>query len=126
MIKSARLKYTNNEGIPRLLILITVFSWFIFPLMAKQLYPLAFQIGFAVSLFLISAVAVIVFTRNKLALQTPHKVMLACWIGYIFILLLATIKSNSTYSLIQWCNLFAKFLFFVFLLLYMNMKYIVA
>lgn len=126
MIKSGLLKYAYKDGMPRLLVLITVCSWFFFPLMAKLLYPTAFNIGFVISFLLISAVTVIAFTRNQIALQTPHKVMLVCWIGYIFVLLLATIKSNSMYSLTQWSILYAKFLFFVFLFLYINLKYIIT
>jgi hypothetical protein len=41
-------------------------------------------------------------------------------------LLFATLESGSTYSLSQWCVLFTKFLFFSFLLLYMNGKYVVT
>jgi len=65
-------------------------------------------------------------SRNQLALQPLHKMMIVCWIGYLLALLLATLESGSTYSLAQWCILSAKFLFFAFLLLYMNVKYIVA
>lgn len=109
-----------------LLIFITVVSWFIFPLMLKQLNPMVFQIGFAICLLSVSAVVVLTATRNQLALQSLQKIMLACWVGYLFALLLATLESASTYSLLQWCFLVAKFLFFLFLLLYLNSKYIVA
>jgi len=46
--------------------------------------------------------------------------------GYLLALLLATIESASAYSLIHWCILFAKFLFFAFLLFYLNEKFIVT
>lgn len=125
MIKSSYSKYVNEEALRWLLVLITVFSWFVFPLMVKQLNPSVFDIGFVICLFLVSVIA---FTsiRNQLALQTTQKMMLACWIGYLCALLLASINSTSTYSLVQWGVLFAKFLFLAFLLLYMNVKYIVA
>lgn len=126
MIKSVYLKYKNEETIPWLLVFITVVSWFMFPLMLKQLNPLVFHIGFAICLLLVSAVVAITLTRNQIALQPLHKMMLVCWISYLLALLLATLESASTYSLAQWCILFAKFLFFAFLLLYMNEKYIVA
>lgn len=126
MIKGVYSKYVNEESMPWGLIFITVVSWFMFPLMLKQLNPLVFHIGFAICLLLVSAVVAITATRNQIALQPLHKLMLACWIGYLLALLLATLESASTYSLAQWCILFAKFLFFAFLLLYMDEKYIVA
>lgn len=126
MIKNAYLKCTNEEVMYWLLLLITVFSWFIFPLMAKQLSPTVFHIGFAICLIAVSVIAATSWKKNQLVLQPLHKMMLACWIGYLLALLLATLESGSTYSLSQWCILFAKFLFFVFLLLYANAEYIVA
>lgn len=87
---------------------------------------MVFQIGFAICLFSVSAVVITTATRNQIALQPLQKLMLLCWIGYLLALLFATLKSASTYSLIQWCFLFAKFLFFAFLLLYLNSKYIIS
>lgn len=126
MIKGAHSKHVNEKALRGSLILITVFSWFIFPLMAKQLDSSAFNIGFAICVFAASTGAAITLTRNQLTLQPLQKLMLVCWTGYLLALLFATLQSASTYSLVQWCILFAKFLFFAFFLLYLNERYVVA
>jgi len=124
MIKVTLSKYVNEERLRWSLILITVLSWFLFPVELNQLNPSAFNIGFALSAFAVIIGVSIGLKRNQLALQPLHKLMLVCWIGYLLALLLATIESASTHSLTQWCILFAKFLFFVFLLFYLNEKFI--
>lgn len=126
MIKVTLSKYANEERLRWSLILITVLSWFLFPVELNQLNPSAFNIGFAVSAFAVIIVVVIGLTKNQLALQPLHKIMLVFWIGYLLALLLATLESASTSSLTHWCILFAKFLFFVFLLFYLNEKFIVT
>jgi hypothetical protein len=93
--------------------------------MVKQFNLPVFHLGFAVCLLLVGVITVFSASRNRLTLQPLHKVMLASWIGYLFFLLLATLQSASTYSLFQWGILFSKFLFFVFLLLYLDINYIV-
>lgn len=126
MIKKAYTKCVEAEVQRGLLILITIFSWFIFPLMAKQLNPPVFLIGFVLCLFVITIGVAKVLTVNQLELKPAHKLMLVCWIGYLAALLLATLEAASAYSLVQWCILCAKFLFFLFLLHYINAEYIVA
>lgn len=108
----------------RLLVIITVISWFIFPLMLKQLSPVGFQVGFALCLLTVVVVVLITAERNQLAPQFAHKLMVLCWLGYLIALLFASLESGSMYSLSQWSFLFVKFLFFVFLLLYLNERYI--
>jgi hypothetical protein len=126
MIKVTLSKYVNEDRLRWSLILITVLSWFLFPLELNQLNPSAFNIGFSLSAFAIIIGVTIGLTRNQLTLQLLHKMMLICWIGYLLALLLATIESASAYSIIHWCILFAKFLFFAFLLFYINKKFIVT
>lgn len=126
MLKNACLKCLDKKSLRWLLILITVFSWFIFPLMAKQLNSPVFLIAFSICLFVVIIGVAKTLTRNQLVWRPLHKLMLVCCIGYLFLLLLATIASASTYSLVQWCILFAKFAFFSFLLFYINEEYIVA
>jgi hypothetical protein len=93
--------------------------------MVKQFNLPFFHFGFAICLLLVGAVTVFSAARNRLILQPLHKIMLVSWIGYLISLLFATLQSASTYSLFQWGILFSKFLFFVFLLLYLKADYIV-
>lgn len=119
--------YSNNNKINTLplLIFITIASWFMFPLMVKQFNLPFFRYGFAICLLLVGVITVFSVAKNRLALQPLHKVMLASWVGYLISLLWATLLSTSIYSLLQWGILFSKFLFFIFLLLYLKASYIV-
>ena len=119
-------KYVNEERLRWSLILITAFSWVIFPLLIVLLNPALFKIGFAVSALVVIISVAIALPKNQLALQPLHKMILVCWVGYLLALLLATLESGSTYSLTHWSIYFAKFLFLLFLLFYINEKYIVA
>ncbi len=126
LIKSVHSRYANIGILPPILVFVTLLSWFLFPIMVKQLNQTAFHTIFAICLVTVSVVVVIALSRNQLVLQPIQKVMLACWMGYLFALLLATLESTSTYALTQWCILFAKFTFFAFLLLYLDKRYIFA
>lgn len=109
-----------------LLIVVTAASWFLFPLMVRQLNMLFFQTGFALCLLLAVGGVVGTTTWRLPALSMLQQLMLISWVGYLLALLFATLESASTYSLFQWCVLFVKFAFFLFLLLYINIRYIVA
>jgi len=109
-----------------LLIFATVASWFMFPLMVKQLGPQFFHTALALCLLLSVGIVISTLTWRLPILPMLQKLMLASWGGYLLALLLATLESASIYSLFQWCVLFAKFLFFLFLLLYIDMRYIVT
>lgn len=92
--------------------------------MVKQFNLSLFQTGFAICFFVIGTVTTITLRRNKPTLTRPHKIMIACWIGYLLMLLIASVSSSSRTSLLQWGILFTKFLFFLFLILYINKKFI--
>lgn len=125
-MKATLSKFVNEEGLRRSLIMITALSWFVFPLLVNLLNPSIFNTIFAACALVVTVSVAISLPRNQLALQPIHKMILGCWIGYLLALLLATLESASTYSLIHWCILLAKFLFCLFLLVYINEKYIVA
>lgn len=118
--------YHNENVILQLLIFITVLSWLIFPLMLKQFAPVAFNIGFSIIAFVGVVGIVIYFKKNIPELQLLHRIMLLCWVSYLVALLFATIQASSMYSLTQWGFLFTKFLFCIFLCLYINTKYIIT
>jgi hypothetical protein len=107
-----------------LLIFITVFSWLLFPFMAKYLNPKLFKFGFLLCSLGVISFVVVKSTRNHFGLYGKYKVLFLCWVGYLIALLLSTLYSNSFYSLIQWCSIVVKFLFLIFLLNYMNKKFI--
>lgn len=94
--------------------------------MLKQLNLSIFHVVFAIAIPLFSAVVLITSNSNQIVLKPLQRLMLACWIGYLLALLFATLESASIYSLVQWSILCAKFLFFIFLLFFINERFIVA
>lgn len=126
VMKELRIRLTNSKYVSWLLVLITIFSWFIFPVMLKPLNISIFSIGFTVSLLFIFSIVIFTSKINKIEFSLWHKTMLGCWGGYLCALLVSTLESGSAYSLIQWITLAEKFLFFIFILLYIQTKYIVA
>lgn len=109
-----------------LLIFLTVFSWSLFPVMLKQFNVTLFQAGFAICLLVICLFVALTAQRNQVMLTPLHKLMLICGAGYLCMLLIASVHATSRTSIVQWCILFTKFLFFLFLLFHINRKFVYA
>ncbi|WP_238320235.1 hypothetical protein, partial [Hydrogenovibrio marinus] len=107
-----------------ILLLTTVFSWFLFPILVKFLAPFAFRLGF----ILIFSMAIIInfkySTANKLTFSKEERLLFLFWVGYLCTLTVATIIANDLYAYIQLSSRILKVLFFVFLLFYIDKTYI--
>jgi len=107
-----------------ILLLLTVFSWFLFPILLKFLAPLAFRVGF---ILILSIAAIINFkygVANQLEFSKEHKVFFLLWGGYLLALMVATIGANDLYAYKQLLSTMLKVLFFAFLLFYIDSVYI--
>jgi len=120
--------FHNEDLLSQLLIFITVLSWFAFPLILKPFGPSLYNWSVSVAVAVAVAVGLVwsafLWKRNVLDLQPLHKVLLLSWLAYLLALLLSTLESASAYSLTQWALLTVKFLFFVFLILYLKPQFI--
>jgi hypothetical protein len=108
------------------LVVITVLSWALFPLMLKYLNLNGIKIFVFFIIFCISFVIYFKSKTKQFLITQWQKLIIGCWIGYLLALLMASWLSKSNYSLVQWSLLFGKFLFLIFLIKNIDEKYIVS
>ncbi len=114
----------SKKLVNALLVVSTVTSWALFPILLKFMNPEGFKTLFGSSLLVAAFLSWHYLKVNGLYLLQEYKLFFALWLAYLIALTIATISAGEIYSYQQLATVYLKVFFFFFLFLYIKGPFI--